>query len=592
MNIPKLSFCITCMNRLNQIKETLPQNLRDNILFNEKIEFIVVDFATPGLQQWIKSEFEEELRSGYLKYYYTEELRYWHASIAKNTAHLLANNDILVNLDCDNYTGYNGGWFVICQFLKYGMNLVLHQESGDPFDGSFGRISICKKWFTAIGGYDENFEPTGYQDVDLMNRLKISGCHYIVMKDAEYNKAIYNTKEENILYTNSLYNTWKEMDRHNYNLSQENIKNGHIIANNGLLAIRKNIFDSNNKQVFSIGQIKNKISFNITCMNRRHHLEQTLVQNIEKNSIPGRVEFVLLDYNSTDGLEEWVKELQYYIDTGILVYYRTEEPLNYHRTHSRNMAFRLSTGDIVCNLDADNFLGEGFASYILDIFNQGDETFFCTPQYSERDVIGRICVRRKHFFTVNGYDETLSGYGLEDIDLYNRLEKVGLQQRLLPIGKYYSAIHHSHEERISHEYMGMHVEKIYLSYLNPYTTEVLLMYKNGKCNKALSRDNPHFYRNQTIQYNSQNEYILNSKNRIQRENDWVEIQWASLSEKASFYEVKSKELWSTVLLFLSESQNCVEINERDNKRRVVNQDGYGRGIVYKNLNNETLIELK
>ena len=90
MNIPKLSFCITCMNRLNQIKETLPQNLRDNILFNEKIEFIVVDFATPGLQQWIKSEFEEELRSGYLKYYYTEELRYWHASIAKNTAHLLA----------------------------------------------------------------------------------------------------------------------------------------------------------------------------------------------------------------------------------------------------------------------------------------------------------------------------------------------------------------------------------------------------------------------------------------------------------------------------------------------------------------------
>lgn len=304
------------------------------------------------------------------------------------------------------------------------------------------------------------------------------------------------------------------------------------------------------------------------------------------------MEFVLLDYNSTDGLEEWVKELQYYIDTGILVYYRTEEPLNYHRTHSRNMAFRLSTGDIVCNLDADNFLGEGFASYILDIFNQGDETFFCTPQYSERDVIGRICVRRKHFFTVNGYDETLSGYGLEDIDLYNRLEKVGLQQRLLPIGKYYSAIHHSHEERISHEYMGMHVEKIYLSYLNPYTTEVLLMYKNGKCNKALLRDNPHFYRNQTIQYNSQNEYILNSKNRIQRENDWVEIQWASLSEKASFYEVKSKELWSTVLLFLSESQNCVEINERDNKRRVVNQDGYGRGIVYKNLNNETLIELK
>ena len=31
---------------------------------------------------------------------------------------------------------------------------------------------------------------------------------------------------------------------------------------------------------------------------------------------------------------------------------------------------------------------------------------------------------KKTFFTVNGYDETLSGYGLEDIDLYNRLEKL------------------------------------------------------------------------------------------------------------------------------------------------------------------------
>lgn len=31
---------------------------------------------------------------------------------------MLAQNDILVNLDCDNYTGSNGGWFVILQFIK------------------------------------------------------------------------------------------------------------------------------------------------------------------------------------------------------------------------------------------------------------------------------------------------------------------------------------------------------------------------------------------------------------------------------------------------------------------------------------------
>jgi hypothetical protein len=109
MSTPTLSFCITCKNRLHQIMQTLLQNISDNYLHHNLIEFILVDFATPGLWQWVKSKFHRELASGYLKYYYTEELHYWHASIAKNTAHLLAKNDILVNLDCDNYIGHNEG---------------------------------------------------------------------------------------------------------------------------------------------------------------------------------------------------------------------------------------------------------------------------------------------------------------------------------------------------------------------------------------------------------------------------------------------------------------------------------------------------
>ena len=50
----KLSFCITCMNRLWQIKETLPINLRNNFNQHQQIEFIVVDLGTPGLSEWIE----------------------------------------------------------------------------------------------------------------------------------------------------------------------------------------------------------------------------------------------------------------------------------------------------------------------------------------------------------------------------------------------------------------------------------------------------------------------------------------------------------------------------------------------------------
>jgi hypothetical protein len=38
---------------------------------------------------------------------------------------------------------------------------------------------------------------------------------------------------------------------------------------------------------------------------------------MEDNFLPDEVEYILLDYNSTDGLEEWVKTLQKHIDIGI-----------------------------------------------------------------------------------------------------------------------------------------------------------------------------------------------------------------------------------------------------------------------------------
>ena len=93
-----LSFCITCMNRLYQIKKTLRKNLDDNKNSKYNIEFILVNFnSDDGLTEYILNNFRDELKSEYLKFYYTDELIYWHSSIAKNTAHLLSNNKFIVN---------------------------------------------------------------------------------------------------------------------------------------------------------------------------------------------------------------------------------------------------------------------------------------------------------------------------------------------------------------------------------------------------------------------------------------------------------------------------------------------------------------
>lgn len=227
-----LSFCITCKNRFYQIAQTLRQNLEDNRDDKDLIEFVLVDFgSTDGLQEWVAENFTDEIEEGYLKYYYSEQLPFWDASVAKNTSHILAENDIVVNLDCDNFTGKNGGLFVMDIMVKYGLDsTILHQFSNEFADGSYGRIALSKANFLRLGGYDESFEPSGCQDKDLLLRAQLIGLKYINISDMEYNRAISNTLEEKTVNISS-HLSWEEMEMDNFQLSVKNITSGKLIAN-------------------------------------------------------------------------------------------------------------------------------------------------------------------------------------------------------------------------------------------------------------------------------------------------------------------------------------------------------------------------
>ncbi len=226
---PTVSFCITCRNRMWQIKETLPKNLKDNYECRDRVEFVLVDFAsTDGLQEWVRDNFQDELKSGYLKYFYTDEMPQWHMSIAKNTAHRLGNNEILVNLDCDNFTGRHGGDYVARIMRKYGPNkVVLHLFTGDYPDGTYGRIAISKENFMAIGGYDEDFDVSSYQDNDLMERAKAFGLRRL--RRSKNISAIPNEKGMGITDEE----TWKGMYERNKARSLSNIAAGRLVVNAG-----------------------------------------------------------------------------------------------------------------------------------------------------------------------------------------------------------------------------------------------------------------------------------------------------------------------------------------------------------------------
>ena len=233
IRIPTLSFCITCKDRFQQISKTLKRNLDDNRLHRDLIEFILVDFGSKDeLREWIISNFIDDLKSGYLNYYYTEEQSCWYAPICKNTSHFCAGNDIVVNLDCDNYVGFLGGQFVIRHFIE-NQNIVFHQFKGDIYDGTYGRISLLKEYFELIGGYDESFEPLGNEDVDLISRLKAIGLIYEKSSDERFCEAIKNPRPVG----------FEMMDEINSIKSNTNINEGRIIANNRLYGIRNNLFD-------------------------------------------------------------------------------------------------------------------------------------------------------------------------------------------------------------------------------------------------------------------------------------------------------------------------------------------------------------
>lgn len=348
-----------------------------------------------------------------------------------------------------------------------------------------------------------------------------------------------------------------------------------------------------------------KISFCITCMNRLEHLRKTLERNILDNLLEGEVEFVLLDYHSTDGLPEWVRQhMGSYINRGLLNYYRTEEPQHYLRSHSRNMAFRLAQGDILCNLDADNFLGKGFARFMLDAFDREKGIFYISSLVN-RDVFGRVCLTQADYLAVRGYDEALVGYGMEDADLFDRLLKQGLEQRVFLQPEFYGAIEHPDEQRVGEEPLLKGLHSIYLDYIDPCTTRVWMFHQDGRCEWGTLANNRRRYHNLNHVPKGVG-YCMDSRLRVVIEGEWHTGHWQDaathvvltgaaqethLAKNAQglllcdrlLYRVVEKEAEIEVVMTVAEALNFKQVTDTLRRERDTNPQGFGKGVVYKNF---------
>ncbi len=200
---------------------------------------------------------------------------------------------------------------------------------------------------------------------------------------------------------------------------------------------------------------KIKISLCTVVMNRLDHLITTLKHNLAiVKTFDGVVDINIIDYNSTDGLEEYLFAQEWFIEAlekGWIIYYKNYTAEYYHRSLPKNVVHLLALGEYVINIDADNFISNAYLHYCLHVARY-KKNFFLRPSIlCNRGAYGRIMINRNDFRKIGGYNLKISNYGYEDTELSLRLRKMGITQLQAPAHLFSDVIEHDDELRIANE---------------------------------------------------------------------------------------------------------------------------------------------
>lgn len=173
--VKKLSFMICCFDRTEHLLQTIHQNIDDNRQNCDQIEFVIVHYIRDRkstLIRYFKKHFPNEMHSGYLKYFTNLDFESWKAGPCRYTAFWYTRGQLVYNLDCDNFTGINGGYRLLHIYNLYGFDeLVYCGFNGQYSEGSCGRICLSENNHFKIGSYDYLL-PTIWSHDDILLLLE------------------------------------------------------------------------------------------------------------------------------------------------------------------------------------------------------------------------------------------------------------------------------------------------------------------------------------------------------------------------------------------------------------------------------------
>ena len=220
----KISFCTTCMNRTEYLKQTLPKNIEDNN--SPFVEFVVLNYSSKDdLDNWIKTT--GFVASGKVKYYKLDGKDHFHMSHAKNVAGKLGSGDIIMNLDADMYAGKD--------LYKQLLSVFKHENTtfACAIDYVNGKMATTKQCFLDITGYDEKMMGWGVEDFDMMQRSRFYGNRFAYNKNREFSVSIPHDNETRVKNFNPKFKNMDTTQQANAYIHKYNMVNKIIAANRG-----------------------------------------------------------------------------------------------------------------------------------------------------------------------------------------------------------------------------------------------------------------------------------------------------------------------------------------------------------------------
>ena len=168
--------------------------------------------------------------------------------------------------------------------------------------------------------------------------------------------------------------------------------------------------------------VRQTISLCSPVMNRLDDLRQCMPARIAEANASPPVELCILDCSSTDGLLDYINELD-----NPLITYRYLPGIKYwHMAKGKNVATLMGSGDYVVTMGADDAPQPGFIDAIrlaIDIgYRWGYVDKLCSCIYYPKS----------EFIGVRGYDERFEFYGPEDRDMQRRMRMMLGPECVLP----------------------------------------------------------------------------------------------------------------------------------------------------------------